>query len=187
MGKYHVREQGCRRLHIVDLDGAFAGEPRNRAVIQEMVAAMGSVPVQVGGGIRSREVIDAYIKAGVASVIIGTKAIEEPQFLTDMAQAYPQQVFFGLDARDGQVATDGWDKTSGQTATELAQAAAQLPIAGVVYTDIERDGMLSGLNVAATVALARDARLPVIAAVIKRLIKSVRFCYTGNSGRQRNL
>jgi phosphoribosylformimino-5-aminoimidazole carboxamide ribotide isomerase len=91
----HWREQGARRLHIVDLDGAFAGEPRNRELIQNMVAAMGEVPVQVGGGIRTREVIDAYIEAGVAGVIVGTKAIQEPQFLADVAQAYPQQVWFG--------------------------------------------------------------------------------------------
>ena len=155
--------QGCRRLHIVDLDGAFAGEPRNLALIKSMVAAMGAVPVQVGGGIRNREVIDAYINAGVASVIVGTKAIEEPQFLQDMATAFPQQVFFGLDARDGKVATEGWDKTSKLTAIELAKAASELPLAGIVYTDIERDGMMTGLNVEATYALARESGVSVVA------------------------
>jgi phosphoribosylformimino-5-aminoimidazole carboxamide ribotide isomerase len=159
----HWRELGGRRLHIVDLDGAFAGEPRNRDLIKNMVAAMGDVPVQVGGGIRSREVIDAYMQAGVSGVIIGTKAIEDPQFLADMAYAYPRQVWFGLDARDGKVATDGWDKTSALLATDLACAAADLPLAGVVYTDIERDGMMSGLNISATLELAKTSGLPVVA------------------------
>jgi phosphoribosylformimino-5-aminoimidazole carboxamide ribotide isomerase len=159
----HWREQGARRLHIVDLDGAFAGEPRNRDLIKSMVAAMGEVPVQVGGGIRTREVIDAYMQAGVAGVIVGTKAIEDPQFLAAMAQAYPHQVWLGLDARNGQVATEGWDKTSKLLATDLAGAAAELPVAGVVYTDIERDGMMSGLNVEATFELARSSGLPVVA------------------------
>jgi len=159
----HWRSQGARRLHIVDLDGAFAGEPKNRDLIKDMVSAMGDVPVQVGGGIRSREVIDAYMQAGVSAVIVGTKAIEEPQFLADMANAYPQQVWFGLDARNGQVATDGWDKTSTLLATDLACAAAALPVAGVVYTDIDRDGMMSGLNVEATLSLAQTSGLPVVA------------------------
>ncbi len=157
------REQGCRRLHIVDLDGAFAGTPRNRDLIERMVAAMGDVPVQVGGGIRSQAVVEAYFSAGVAAVIVGTKAIEDPAFLRDLAIAHPGRVLFGLDARDGKVATDGWDNISSQTAVELACAAAALPLAGVVYTDIERDGMMSGLNVAATRELADASGLPVVA------------------------
>jgi len=159
----HWRDQGARRLHIVDLDGAFAGEPRNRELIKDMVAAMGEVPVQVGGGIRSADIIAAYLQTGVAAVIVGTKAIEDPQFLADAANAFPGQVWFGLDARDGRVATEGWDKTSTLLATELAQAAARLPVAGVVYTDIERDGMMSGLNVTATLKLAQSSGLPVVA------------------------
>lgn len=159
----HWREQGARRLHIVDLDGAFAGEPRNRALIEEMVAAMGGVPVQVGGGIRTMAVIEAYLSSGVSGVIVGTKAIQEPQFLVDAANAFPQQVWFGLDARNGLVATDGWDQTSTLSAVDLAKEAAQWPLAGVVYTDIERDGMMSGLNVEATFALALASGLPVVA------------------------
>ena len=119
--------------------------------------------MQVGGGIRTREVVDAYIDAGVAGVIVGTKAIEEPEFLEEIATAYPGQVLFGLDARAGLVATQGWDKTSSKKAVDLAGAAAALPLAGVVYTDIERDGMLSGLNVEATSELARASGLPVVA------------------------
>jgi len=159
----HWRAQGCRRLHIVDLDGAFAGEPRNKALIQDMVAAMGEIPVQVGGGIRSRDVVAAYLDAGVDGIIVGTKAIEDPGFLAEMAHAYPQKIWFGLDARDGMVATDGWDKTSALAASDLACAAADLPIAGVVYTDIARDGMMTGLNVEATFALARACGIAVIA------------------------
>lgn len=159
----HWRAQGCRRLHIVDLDGAFAGEPRNRDLIARMADAMGDVPVQVGGGIRTREVISAYFDAGVAGAIVGTKAIESPEFLVEVAQAFPSKIWFGLDARNGKVATDGWDKTSTLLAVDLAKKAAELPIAGVVYTDIERDGMMSGLNVEATLGLAQAANVPVVA------------------------
>ncbi len=159
----HWRDLGARRLHIVDLDGAFAGEPRNLALIEQMVVAMGTVPVQVGGGIRTAAVVQAYLGSGVAGVIVGTKAVEDPQFLAEMATSYPQQIWLGLDARDGRVATEGWDKTSALLASDLACAAAALPIAGIVYTDIERDGMLSGVNVAATLHLAHSCGLPVIA------------------------
>ncbi|MBT5680765.1 MAG: 1-(5-phosphoribosyl)-5-[(5-phosphoribosylamino)methylideneamino]imidazole-4-carboxamide isomerase [Gammaproteobacteria bacterium] len=159
----HWKEQGGRRLHIVDLDGAFAGEPKNAALIGAMVAAMGDVPVQVGGGIRSVEIIDAYLDVGVSAVIVGTKAIEDPEFLAATAHKYPGQVILGLDARGGVAATQGWDKDSGVQALDLARQAGQLPIAGIVYTDIDRDGMMEGLNVAATLEIAQAANLPVIA------------------------
>ena len=180
----HWRGQGARRLHIVDLDGAFAGAPRNRDLIQAMVAAMGQVPVQVGGGIRSAEIIEAYLSAGVSGVIVGTQAIKDRQFLADVAQAYPRQVWFGLDARDGQVATQGWDETSNLTATELAVAAADLPIAGVVYTDIERDGMMSGLNIDATLALAQTSRVPVVASGGVTTLDDLRALKTAFSGHE---
>jgi phosphoribosylformimino-5-aminoimidazole carboxamide ribotide isomerase len=154
---------GCRRLHLVDLDGAFAGEPRNRDLIAAIAAALPEVPLQVGGGIRSGEVIESYLAAGVAQVIVGTRAIEEPAFLESVAGRYPGRVILGLDARDGQLATAGWDETSSRTAVEFARWAGALDIAAIVYTDIERDGMLSGVNVPATVALAEAARVPVIA------------------------
>ena len=159
----HWRQQGARRLHIVDLDGAFAGVPKNQALVESMVQAMGDIPVQVGGGIRTEAIVQAYLEAGVQQVIIGTQAIESPDFLQAMAERYPQRILLGLDARDGLVATEGWDNTSTTTAVEVAQAAATLPIAGVVYTDINRDGMMSGLNVDATLALAQACKLPVIA------------------------
>ena len=159
----HWRAQGGRRLHIVDLDGAFAGLPKNRQLIQRMVTAVGDMPVQVGGGVRNIETIDAYLQAGVDRVIVGTKAIEEPEFLVQAAERFPNHVVLGLDARDGAVATHGWDADSGINAMDLACQAAQLPIAGIVYTDIERDGMMSGVNVEATVALAQGAGVGVIA------------------------
>ena len=154
---------GCRRLHLVDLDGAFAGEPRNRALIQEITSVLGEVPVQVGGGIRNEDTIAAYLDAGVSQVIVGTRAIEEPPFLEKIARQFPGNVIVGLDARQGQLATAGWDATSSTSAVDYAIWAGKLPIAAIVYTDIDRDGMLSGVNVAATLALAEAAGVPVIA------------------------
>lgn len=159
----HWAEAGCRRLHLVDLDGAFAGEPKNRALIAAITAAVPGVPVQVGGGIRSESVVEGYLAAGVAQVIVGTRAIEEPAFLQTIARAHPGRVILGLDARDGKLATAGWDQTSSRDAVEFARWASALPIEAIVYTDIERDGMLSGVNVPATVALAEAAAVPVIA------------------------
>ena len=159
----HWQRQGGRILHIVDLDGAFAGLPKNRQLIQDMVAAVGDMPVQVGGGIRSLEIIEAYLKVGVSRVIVGTKAIEDFEFLVNAAERFPQQVLLGLDARNGAVATHGWDEDSGISALAVARKAAALPIAGIVYTDIDRDGMMSGVNVDATVALARGAGVGVVA------------------------
>lgn len=159
----HWKSQGARRLHIVDLDGAFAGVPRNGELIRDMVSAMGNVPVQVGGGIRTQQIIDAYLEAGVQGLILGTKAVEEPAFLQNMARQYPGKIILGLDARGGVVATEGWDKDAGITALEFVQGLAELPLAGIVYTDIDRDGMMQGLNVEATFALAKAAGLPVIA------------------------
>ena len=159
----HWQRQGGRMLHIVDLDGAFAGLPKNRQMIQDMVAAVGNMPVQVGGGIRSLEIIEAYLQVGVSRVIVGTKAIEDFEFLVNAAERFPQQVLLGLDARNGTVATHGWDEDSGIRALAFARKAAALPIAGIVYTDIDRDGMMSGVNVDATVALARGASVGVVA------------------------
>ncbi|MFW6092922.1 MAG: 1-(5-phosphoribosyl)-5-[(5-phosphoribosylamino)methylideneamino]imidazole-4-carboxamide isomerase [Pseudomonadota bacterium] len=159
----HWADQGCRRLHLVDLDGAFAGEPRNRDVIDAITSALPGVPVQVGGGIRSERVIESYLGAGVAQVIVGTRAVEEPEFLERIGAAYPGQVILGLDARDGRLAVEGWDATSAVSALEFAQWAGRTGIHAIVYTDIERDGMLSGLNVPATVRLAEAARVPIIA------------------------
>lgn len=159
----HWRDAGCRRLHIVDLDGAFAGEPRNKALIQAMVAAIPGVAIQVGGGVRTLATIDSYLEAGVDQVIVGTRAIEEPSFLEEAASRFPSHVILGLDAKDGLIATDGWDVISDKTAISFAQWAGGLDLAGIVYTDIAKDGMLGGANVAATLELAQATPIPVIA------------------------
>ena len=159
----HWKDQGARRLHIVDLDGAFAGVPRNGDLIREMVAVMGDVPVQVGGGIRTEAIIEAYLDAGVQGLILGTKALNEPDFLRAMARAYAGKILLGLDARGGVVATEGWDKETGIQALDFVRDITALPLAGIVYTDIDRDGMMQGLNVASTLALAKAAQLPVVA------------------------
>ncbi len=156
-------ESGCRRLHIVDLDGAFAGRPKNRDLIARMVDAVPGIPVQIGGGIRSPDTARAYFDAGVEAVIVGTSAVQDAGFLPLLAETFPGRVLFGLDARNGKAATEGWDTTSGQSALDLATRAGTLDLAGIVYTDIERDGMLSGLNVEATLELAGATSLPVIA------------------------
>ena len=156
-------KKGTKRLHIVDLDGAFAGVPRNGDLIREMVAVMGDVPVQVGGGIRTEAIIEAYLDAGVQGLILGTKAVNEPDFLRAMARAYAGKILLGLDARGGVVATEGWDKETGIQALDFVRDITELPLAGIVYTDIDRDGMMQGLNVASTLALAKAAQLPVVA------------------------
>ena len=159
----HWKGQGARRLHIVDLDGAFAGVPRNSELIRQMVSAMGHVPVQVGGGIRSQSIIEAYLDAGVQGLILGTKAVDDPDFLQSMATAYPGRILLGLDARSGVVATEGWGNETGIDALDFAINLSDVPLAGIVYTDIDRDGMMQGLNVTSTLALARAAQLPVVA------------------------
>lgn len=181
----HWKDQGCRRLHLVDLDGAFAGEPRNRDLIGAITAAMGEVPVQVGGGIRDVETIAAYLAAGISQAIVGTRAVEDPDFLVAAASAFPGQLILGLDARDGLLAVSGWDETSSVDATAFARAHAALPLAAIVYTDIARDGMLSGVNVAATVKLAEVTAVPVIASGgVTSLadIRALKTAFAGSTG-----
>lgn len=156
-------DAGARRLHVVDLDGAFAGEPVNAALVAGVVRAAGDVPVQVGGGIRSLEAADKLLSLGVAQVILGTRAITEPQFLREAAQRFPGRVMLGLDARAGRAATAGWDETTAVDAVEFAAGVADLALFAIVFTDIERDGMLSGVNAVATAAVANAAGTPVIA------------------------
>ena len=159
----HWFAEGCRRLHLVDLDGAVSGEPRNAAIIRAISAAAGGIPVQVGGGIRELDTIRGYLAAGVDQVIIGTRAVREPVFLADACAAFPDRILLGLDARDGMIATDGWAATSSDSAIGFAKRVAHLRLAGIVYTDISRDGMGSGLNVAATIELAESSGVAVIA------------------------
>ncbi len=160
----HWLELGARRLHLVDLNGAFAGKPKNEAAIRAIVDAVGDdIPVQLGGGIRDLDTIEAYLDSGITYVIIGTAAVKNPGFLHDACSAFPGHVIVGLDARDGKVATDGWSKMTGHDVIDLAKKYEDYGVEAVVYTDIGRDGMLSGVNVEATVRLAEALRIPVIA------------------------
>lgn len=154
---------GARRIHLVDLDGAFAGKPRNAEVIHRIVEAYPDVPVQIGGGIRDEETIEAYINAGVKYVIIGTKAVSTPHFVHDVAIEFPGHIIVGLDAKDGKVAVDGWSKLSHHDVIDLAQKFEANGVEAIVYTDISRDGMMQGVNVEATARLARAITIPVIA------------------------
>lgn len=155
-------DQGARRLHIVDLDGAFSGEARSLAVISRILQAV-SVPVEVGGGIRSHDVASAYLDAGASWVVVGTKAVSDPPFVGRLAESYPGQVLVGIDAKGGTVMVDGWVKESDLAADTLAHQMVALGAAGVIYTDISKDGMLSGPNVEATRALAEGLAVGVIA------------------------
>ena len=160
----HWVEQGARRIHLVDLNGAVAGRPRNEAAIRSIVDAVGgNVPVQLGGGIRDLDTIERYLDDGISYVIIGTAAVKNPGFLHDACSAFPGQIIVGLDAKDGKVATDGWSKLTRHDVLDLAKKFEGYGVEAVIYTDIGRDGMLTGVNVEATVRLARGLRIPVIA------------------------
>lgn len=156
-------EAGARRIHLVDLDGAFAGKPKNADIIHAIVEAFPNVPVQIGGGIRDEDTIQGYLDAGVQYVIIGTKAVSEPHFIRDVALEFPGHIIVGLDAKDGKVAIDGWSKLSRHDVIDLAQKFENYGVEAIIYTDISRDGMMNGVNVEATAKLARSIRIPVIA------------------------
>ncbi|HEY7757932.1 MAG TPA: 1-(5-phosphoribosyl)-5-[(5-phosphoribosylamino)methylideneamino]imidazole-4-carboxamide isomerase [Burkholderiales bacterium] len=160
----HWLAQGARRLHLVDLNGAFAGRPRNEEAIKAVVAAVGeAVPVQLGGGIRDLDTVERYIDDGITYVIIGTAAVKTPGFLHDACYAFPGHVMVALDAKDGKVAVDGWSKMTGHDVIDLAKKFQDYGVEAVIYTDIGRDGMLTGVNIEATVELARALSVPVIA------------------------
>ncbi len=157
-------DAGARRLHVVDLNGAVAGVRMNAAVIEAIAVRFPQVPVQVGGGIRDRDAIRAYLDVGVRYVILGTKAVTTPEFVSAACAEFPEQIMVAIDARDGQVAVNGWERLSGQRAHQLAERLRREGVAALIYTDIGRDGMMSGVNVEATAKLATAARLPVVAA-----------------------
>lgn len=160
----HWLAQGAKRLHLVDLNGAFAGKPVNEAAIKAIVGAVGDkIPVQLGGGIRDLDTIERYLDDGISYVIIGTAAVKNPGFLHDACDAFPGHIIVGLDARDGKVAVDGWSKLTGHDVIDLAQKFEGYGVEAIVYTDIGRDGMLTGVNVEATVNLARALTIPVVA------------------------
>jgi phosphoribosylformimino-5-aminoimidazole carboxamide ribotide isomerase len=157
-------KQGARRLHLVDLNGAFAGKPVNEEAIKAIVEEMGDeIPVQLGGGIRDLDTIERYLDDGIRYVIIGTAAVKNPGFLHEACDAFPGHIIVGLDARDGKVAVDGWSKVTDHDVVDLAQRFQDYGVEGVIYTDIGRDGMLTGVNIEATVRLAQALHIPVIA------------------------
>jgi len=156
-------EQGARRLHLVDLDGAFAGKPKNADVITRICQACPDVPIQIGGGIRTREIAETYIDSGVQFLIVGTLAVKEPTFVDELCSIAAGQVIVGLDARDGFVATDGWAEASSQSAVDVAKRFENVGVSEIIYTDISRDGMMRGVNVKATSDLAAAITIPVVA------------------------
>lgn len=156
-------EAGARRLHIVDLNGAFAGQPVNADAIGLIAETFPDLPLQVGGGIRDEDTVQAYLDIGVNFVIIGTKAVSAPHFINDLCMEFPGHIIVGLDAKDGKVAIDGWSKLSHHNVQELAQRFERDGVAAIVYTDIGRDGMMNGVNVEATLELARSVTIPIIA------------------------
>ncbi|MEN9866989.1 MAG: 1-(5-phosphoribosyl)-5-[(5-phosphoribosylamino)methylideneamino]imidazole-4-carboxamide isomerase [Pseudomonadota bacterium] len=168
----HWLEQGARRLHLVDLNGAFAGKPKNESAIISILQAvqdfaddndLDEIPVQLGGGIRDLDTIERYLDAGLSYVIIGTAAVKSPGFLHDACGAFPGHIIVGLDAKDGKVATDGWSKLSGHEVVDLAKKFEGYGVESIIYTDIGRDGMMGGVNIEATVRLARAVKVPIIA------------------------
>ena len=160
----HWVAQGARRLHLVDLNGAFAGKPKNESAIKAILKEVGDdIPVQLGGGIRDLDTIERCLDDGLSYVIIGTAAVKNPGFLHDACTAFPGHIIVGLDAKDGKVATDGWSKLTGHDVVDLGKKYEDYGVEAIIYTDIGRDGMLSGLNVEATVRLAQALTIPVIA------------------------
>ena len=160
----HWIAKGARRLHLVDLNGAFAGKPKNEAAIKAIMKTVGDQsPVQIGGGIRDLETIERLLDDGVSTIIIGTAAVKNPGFLQDACTAFSGHIMVGLDARDGKVAIDGWSKLTGHDVIDLAKKFEDYGAEAIIYTDIGRDGMLQGINLEATVKLAQSVRIPVIA------------------------
>ena len=157
-------DAGARRLHLVDLNGAFAGKPVNEGAIKSIIREVGDeIPIQLGGGIRDLDTIERYLDDGLSYIIIGTAAVKNPGFLKDACSAFGGHIIVGLDAKDGKVATDGWSKLTGHEVVDLAKKFEDYGIEGVIYTDIGRDGMLTGINIDATVKLAQALTVPVIA------------------------
>lgn len=156
-------EAGARRLHLVDLDGAFEGSPINHRVIHQIAEELPTIDIEVGGGIRDEDTIQSYLDAGVRYVILGTKAVTAPHFVSDVCIEFPGHIMVGLDVRDGKVAIDGWSKLSKHDALDLARRFESDGVEAIIYTDIGRDGMMEGLNVEATASLARELKIPVYA------------------------
>lgn len=170
----HWLAQGAKRLHIVDLNGAIAGRPKNEKVIRDIIKAVGEpLPIELGGGIRDLDTIESYLDAGVTWVVIGTAAVKNPGFLSDACYAFPGHVIAGLDAKEGKVAVEGWSKMTGHDVVDLAKKYEEYGVEALVYTDIGRDGMMGGINVEATLRLAQAIKTPIIASGGLNSVKDV--------------
>ncbi len=156
-------DAGAKRLHLVDLNGAFAGKPENSGIIRQICKTFPNVPIQVGGGIREKDTVQAYLDAGVSYAIIGTKAVQSPEFVAQLCTAFPGHVIVGLDAKQGKVATDGWASISTHNVIDMATMFEHDGVEAIIYTDISRDGMQTGVNIESTVALAEAVNIPIIA------------------------
>jgi phosphoribosylformimino-5-aminoimidazole carboxamide ribotide isomerase len=180
----HWQAQGARRLHVIDLNGAAGGRPKNEAVVREIVRAVGTdLPIQLGGGFRDLDTIERFLDHGVEYVIVGTAAVKNPGFLSDACTAFAGHIIVALDAKDGKVAVEGWSKLTGHDVVDLAKKFEDYGVESVIYTDIGRDGMLSGVNINATVKLARELRTPVIASGGLTDMKDVRaLCEIASEG-----
>jgi phosphoribosylformimino-5-aminoimidazole carboxamide ribotide isomerase len=176
-------DAGARRLHMVDLNGAFEGRPVNARAIRAVAEAFPDLPIQVGGGIRDEETVQAYLDAGVQYVIIGTRAVSTPHFINDLCLEFPGHIIVGLDAKNGKVAIDGWSKLSSHSVIEMAQRFEQDGVEAIVFTDIGRDGMMNGVNVESTVELAQAIHIPVIASGGITTIEDIRaLCNVADEG-----
>ena len=176
-------EAGAKRLHIVDLDGATSGAPRNFEIIQEIASRHPDIPLQVGGGIRDEDTVQDYLNCGVQYVIIGTRAVTAPHFVNDLCLEFPGHIIVGLDAKNGKVAIDGWSKLSHHDVIDIAQHFEADGVAAIVFTDVSRDGMMQGLNVESTVELAASIHIPVIASGGVTDINDIkRLCATDEEG-----
>ena len=170
----HWAGEGARRLHVVDLNGAAAGRPKNEKLIRDIIKAVGEkVPIELGGGIRDLDTIESFLDAGVHYVVIGTAAVKNPGFLSDACYAFPGRIIAGLDAKDGRVAVEGWSKMTGHDVVDLAKKFEGYGVEALIYTDIGRDGMLTGVNVEATLKLAQATKTPIIASGGLNSVKDV--------------
>ena len=177
-------DQGARRLHLVDLDGAFAGKPVNDIAIKSIVSELGGgIPIQLGGGIRNLDTVESFLNSGVDSIIIGTAAVTNPEFLQEACLAFPGQIIVGLDAKDGDVAINGWAELTGYNVIDLAKKFEDYGAESIIYTDIGRDGMLGGVNIDATVKLSESLIIPVVASGGVSNLKDIEdLCEVSNTG-----
>ena len=176
-------DAGAKRLHLVDLNGAFDGVPVNNAAVEAIAKKFPDLPIQIGGGIRDAKTVQAYLDAGVSYCIIGTKAVEDPEFVKDLCKQFPGHIIVGIDAKNGMVATDGWAEVSSVSAIELAKNFEEAGVVAIVYTDISRDGMMTGVNVDATVSLAESISIPVIASGgVTNMDDIIELCEVEDSG-----